>query len=136
MTNINGINRILSGDGETVFYFTREMLISKVLIVEEVLYKQDGKFENRLSLVHFNNEDAQFYGLIHKDYIEAIEAYGIVKNIVEIFKGNEIDAFIEAVNILSCESMASSYQSKEEHKIQIRELVVDYFNHLESILDN
>lgn len=131
--NIKGIIRVLKENEEGYFYTTEKMLANNILIEEVNVDGENGEMRTDLNLYYYDDLDAKSFQLGSEDFPTPIMVYVMVKEIVNLHETSSLSEFLEIIKELSHGSMAASYQSKEENKVQIREWITDYFKEYERI---
>ncbi|MGA3675658.1 hypothetical protein [Lysinibacillus agricola] len=132
--NIKGIIRVLKESGEGYFYTTEKMLADNILVEEVNVDGENGELRTELNLYYYDDLDAKSFQLRSDDLPAPMMVYVMVKEIVTLHETSSLGEFLEIIKELSVGSMALSYQSKEESKVQMREWIDSYFKECERVI--
>lgn len=129
---LNGITRDYVEGDESFLYYIEDMLNNNVLIEESTVENTNNKMDTIISVLHYNENDACEHVLYWDAMLAPIQSFRIIEDTVKLFKRNTLSEFLDIVNELSINSIASSYQSDESHAKNIMEDIRSTF---EMVLD-
>lgn len=132
--NIKGIIRVLNESSEGYFYTTDKMINDNILIEEINVDDTEGNIRTDYNLYYYDDLDAKSFQLGFSELSTPLNVFVMVKEIVDIYNTSSLSEFLEIINELSVGSMWSSYQSKEENKIEIRKWIEGYFEEFNRVI--
>ena len=132
--NIKGIIRVLNESGEGYFYTTDRMINDNILIEEINVDDAEGNLRTDYNLYYYDDLDAKSFQLGFNELSTPLNVFVMVKEIINIYNTSSLNEFLQIINELSVGNMCSSYQSKEENKIEIRKWIKGYFEEFNRVI--
>lgn len=109
-------------DGETVYYYTDDMLKNNVIFEWDTIIIQNGddiEMETYISVSHYNDIDAQEWHIYWGVTLHHIQVYRMIMDVYEMYRELPMDAFLAAVRDISGGGITAAMQSKPKHGKEI-----------------
>lgn len=103
-------------EDEGLAFYNADMLQNNLVLRDEVLFGDDS-IEHRISVKHFNEEDAGEWHLYRGDLLSNIQVYPIVRDVFEIYNGAPgLDVFLLLLNEISESNITAGIQSVKRNR--------------------